>query len=54
VAEEAIRDLQQKLPVELREGPHALLLDAPDVLAELLSEVEGELIARLSGEGTTS
>jgi hypothetical protein len=53
-AEEAIRDLQQKLPVELREGPHALLLDAPDVLAELLSEVEGELIARLSGEGTTS
>ena len=54
VAEEAIRDLQQKLPVELREGPHALLLDAPDVLAEILSEVEGELIARLSGEGTTS
>ncbi|QKE40025.1 MAG: DNA repair exonuclease [Ferrovum myxofaciens] len=54
VAEEAIRDLQQKLPVELREGPHALLLDAPDVLAEFLREVEGELIARLSGEGTTS
>ena len=54
VAEEAIRDLQQKLPVELREGPHALLLNAPDVLTELLSEVEGELIAHLSGEGTTS
>ena len=54
VAKEAIRDLQQKLPVELREGPHALLLDATDVLAELLSEVEGELIAHLSGEGTTS
>jgi DNA repair exonuclease SbcCD nuclease subunit len=54
VAEAAIRDLQQKLPVELREGPHALRLDAPDVLAELLSEVEGELIARLSGEGASS
>lgn len=54
VAEEAIRDLQQKLPVELKEGPHALLLDAPDVLAELLKEVEGELIAHLSGEGTSA
>jgi exonuclease SbcD len=54
VAEEAIRDLQQKLPVELREGPHALLLDTPGVLAELLGEVEAEVIARLSGEGTIS
>ena len=54
VAEEAFRDLLQKLPVELREGPNALRLDAPDVLAELLGEVEGELIAHLSGEGTTS
>lgn len=54
MAEETIQDLQQKLPVELREGPHALLLNAPDVLTELLYEVEGELIARLSGEGTTS
>jgi DNA repair exonuclease SbcCD nuclease subunit len=54
VVEEAIRDLQQKLPVELREGPHALLLDAPDVLAELLSEVEAEVIARLSGDGGDS
>jgi exonuclease SbcD len=54
VVEEAIRDLQQKLPLELREGPHALLLDAPDVLAELLSEVEAEVIARLSGDGGDS
>ena len=54
VAEAAIRDLLQKLPLELREGPHALRLDAPDVLAELLSEVEGELIARLSREGASS
>jgi DNA repair protein SbcD/Mre11 len=51
VAEEAIRELQQKLPVELREGPHALLLDAPGVLAELLGEVEAEVIARMSGQG---
>ena len=54
VAEEAIRDLRQKLPVELREGPHALLLDAPGVLAELLGEVEAEVIARLAGEETIS
>lgn len=52
MAEEAFRDLQQKLPVELREGPQALRLDAPDVLVELLREVEGELIAHLFGEGT--
>lgn len=51
VVEEAIRDLQQKLPLELREGPHALLLDAPDALAALLGEVEAEVIARLSGQG---
>lgn len=51
VAEEAFRDLLQKLPVELREGANALRLDAPDVLAELLGEVEGKLIAHLSGEG---
>ena len=53
VVEEAIRDLRQKLPVELREGPHALLLDAPDApdaLTALLGEVEAEVIARLSGE----
>ena len=54
VAEEAIRDLRQKLPVELREGSHALLLDAPGVLAELLGEVEAEVIARLSGERALS
>lgn len=52
VAEEAFRDLLQKLPVELREGANALRLDAPDVLAELLGEVEGKLIAHLSGEGS--
>ena len=51
VAEEAFRDLLQKLPVELREGTNALRLDAPDVLAELLGEVEGKLITHLSGEG---
>ena len=54
MAEEAIRDLQQKLPVELKEGPNALRLDAPDVLAELLSEVEGDLIAQMSGDGAAS
>lgn len=51
VAEEAFRHLLQKLPAELREGANALRLDAPDVLAELLGEVEGKLIAHLSGEG---
>ena len=50
VGEEAFRDLLQKLPAELREGTNALRLDAPDVLAELLGEVEGKLIAHLSGE----
>jgi DNA repair exonuclease SbcCD nuclease subunit len=50
VAEEAFRDLLQKLPAELREGANVLRLDAPDVLAELLGEVEGKLIAHLSGE----
>jgi exonuclease SbcD len=54
VVEEAIRDLQQKLPLELREGPHALLLDAPDALAALLAEVETEVIARLYGDGGDS
>jgi hypothetical protein len=54
VAEEAFRDLLQKLPVELREGANALRLDAPDVLAELLGEVEGKLIAHLSGEGAAA
>jgi len=51
LVEEAIRDLRQKLPVELREGPHALLLDSPDALAELMGEVEADVIARLSGDG---
>lgn len=54
VAEDAFRDLLQKLPVELREGANALRFDAPDVLAELLGEVEGKLIAHLSGEGAAS
>ncbi|MEP6878520.1 MAG: DNA repair exonuclease, partial [Nitrosospira sp.] len=53
VVEEAIRDLQQKLPVELREGSHALDLAAPEALAALLGEVEAELIARLSADGDT-
>ena len=51
IVEEAIRELRQKLPVELREGPRALLLDSPDALAELMGEVEADVMARLSGEG---
>lgn len=50
VLDEALRDLQQKLPPELREGPEALRFEAPEVFAELLREVEGELIAHLSRE----
>lgn len=54
LGEEALRELQQKLPLELREGPDALRLDAPDVLSSLLEEVEGELIAHLSADGAAA
>ncbi|MFZ1641784.1 MAG: DNA repair exonuclease [Candidatus Contendobacter sp.] len=50
VAGEALGELQQKLPVELRDGHDALRLQDADVLLELLGEVESELLARLSGE----
>ena len=49
-ANDALNELKLKLPVELSldEG---LRLDATDVLKELLSEAEGELLARLAGNG---
>ena len=49
-ANDALNELKLKLPVELSldEG---LRLDATDVLKELLSESEGELLARLAGNG---
>ena len=47
---EALQELQQKLPAELREGTDALRLDASEVLRELLSDAQGELLARLAGE----
>ncbi|MCB1920702.1 MAG: DNA repair exonuclease [Candidatus Competibacteraceae bacterium] len=54
VASEALSDLQQKLPVELRQGEDALRLDDADALVELLAEVEVDLLARLSGEAGSS
>lgn len=49
-ANEALKDLRQKLPAELSQD-EALRLDAPDVLKDLLGEAEAELLARLAGEG---
>ncbi|MCB1771341.1 MAG: metallophosphoesterase [Candidatus Competibacteraceae bacterium] len=50
VAAEALGELLQKLPVELRQGEDALRLDDADALIECLAEVEADLLARLSGE----
>ena len=50
VANEALGELRQKLPMELREGRDALPLDAAETLLELLGEVEADLLARLSGD----
>lgn len=49
---EALSELQPKLPVELREGPEGLRLDDLDSLLEMLDEVRSDLLARLSGEGS--
>jgi DNA repair exonuclease SbcCD nuclease subunit len=49
-ANEALKELKQKLPAELSQDEE-LRLDAPDVLRELVSEVEGELLARLTQDG---
>ncbi|MEZ5578221.1 MAG: hypothetical protein R3F40_01590 [Candidatus Competibacteraceae bacterium] len=50
VADEALSELQRKLPAELREDRDALRLDTADALLELLGEVEADLLARLSGD----
>ncbi len=50
VADEALGELRQKLPAELREDRDALRLDTADALLELLGEVEADLLARLSGD----
>ncbi|QQS53443.1 MAG: metallophosphoesterase [Candidatus Competibacteraceae bacterium] len=50
VATEALGELRQKLPMELREDRDALCLDTADALLELLGEVEADLLARLSGD----
>jgi DNA repair exonuclease SbcCD nuclease subunit len=49
LANEALKELRQKLPAELGQD-EAMRLDAPDVLKDLLSEAEAELLARLAGE----
>lgn len=51
-ANDALKELKQKLPAELNQDEE-LRLDAPDVLRDLLSEAEGELLARLAGERGT-
>jgi len=48
-ANEALKELKQKLPAELSQDEE-LRLDAPDVLKDILREAEGELLARLSGD----
>ena len=53
LAQEALKDLRQKLPVELVQDD-ALRFDAPDVMQEILGEAEGELLARLGSEGGTA
>lgn len=53
VANEALGELQQKLPLELRQGEDVPCLDDSDVLRKLLTEVEADLLAQWSGdEGT--
>lgn len=49
-ANDALKELRQRLPPDLSEDD-VLRLDAPDVLGELLREAEGELLARLAGDG---
>lgn len=49
LANEALKELRQKLPAELGQD-EAMRLDAPDVLKDLLGEAEAELLARLAGE----
>ena len=53
LANEALKELRQKLPAELIQDD-ALRFDAPDVLQEILGEAEGELLARLGSEGGTA
>ncbi len=52
IAGDALRDLRHKLPQVLGDD-EALRLDAPDVLADLLREVQDELLARLAAGGAT-
>jgi DNA repair exonuclease SbcCD nuclease subunit len=50
VANEALSELQQKLPAELRQGENAPRLDDAEALIELLAEVESDVLARLAGD----
>jgi len=50
LANEALGELPQRLPVELRQGEKALRWNDADALIELLAEVESDLLARLSGD----
>jgi len=41
------QDLKLKLPAEMHSAPDPLPFDSPDLIAEMLSDVEGDLIGRL-------
>ena len=49
LANEALKELRQKLPAELGQD-EAMRLEAADVLKDILGEAEAELLARLAGE----
>ena len=50
-AQDLLKDLRLKLPVEIAEQ-EGFKLDEPALLRELLQEAEGEILARLGGDGT--
>lgn len=51
-AQDLLKDLRLKLPAEIAEQ-EGFKLDDPALLRELLQEAQGEILARLSGDGTT-
>ena len=50
-AQDLLKDLRLKLPPEIAEDEY-FKLDDPALLRELLQEAEGEILARLGGDGT--
>lgn len=50
-AQDLLKDLRLKLPAEIAEDED-FKLDSPSLLRELMQEAEGEILARLGGDGT--